>query len=74
MKDVAGKNVTRYPVVEAGQAVKILDAKIPTLNGLEGVVVEAPAIERSPHKLIYKVEVVGRAGPWYLFRTEFQPL
>jgi hypothetical protein len=73
MKDISNKNNQRYPVVEAGQAVIVLDAKIPSLNGLEGVIVEAPRIERSPHKAIYKVEIAGRAGPWYLFRTEFQP-
>lgn len=74
MQDISNKNTHRYPVVEAGHGIKILDAKIPSLNGLEGIIVEAPRVERSPHKSIYKVDVAGRAGPWYLFRTEFQPL
>lgn len=76
MKDIAKKNIQRFPEVEAGTAVKILDAKMPVLNGLEGVIVEAPKVPRSPHKAIYKVHVTGKLSvnnPWYLFRTEFQP-
>jgi hypothetical protein len=77
VKDIARKNLSRFPVVERGVRVQILDAKMPVLNGLEGIIIEAPSVPRSPHKAIYKVNVAGKLAvnnPWYLFRTEFQPL
>ena len=76
MKNITHKNIQKFPDVEAGTSVQILDSKMSILNGAEGVVVEAPKSARSPHKAIYKVLVEGKYSannPFYLFRTEFQP-
>lgn len=77
MRKVSNKNIERYPPLNRGDEIEVLNSSIPVINGSKGVVVEADKRGRSPYKSLYKVRLEGDAGlgnPWYVFGNEVRKL